>query len=212
MKKVLALVLVFIMVAAAGIACADTLEFTPGSPTACAIEAFQLYYTLLADSAGYSFEWEENAVKEGDWDVYSALSSDGSLQIKIYCTDGNIVYAVSEGSITSDMSDTAAAEQFGQWFGVAIMDTCASLFIGEKGVEALTDDVGNRMTADFNALYAAFIGVVASEEDLVKGPALVGTMLDYPTGLETNGSIDGNIINLTMRIVTVSPDSTLNVQ
>ena len=211
MKKILALVLVFIMIAATGIACADTLDFIPGSPTACSIDGFKLFFNYFTSSAGYSFIWEENAVQEDGWDVYSAMASDGSAKIKICCIDGKVVYVTSEGSFTADRDDSAAADQFGEWFGYIILYPCMSLFIGDKGIEAMNDDVKNRMRTEMITLYTDFESELY-DENLIKGMAFISNILDYPTGVEASGSVNDNIININLRIVLGNQDSTLKIQ
>ena len=211
MKRIVALVLVFMMIAAAGIACADTLDFIPGSPTTCSIDDFKLFYNYFTSSSGYSFVWEENAVKEDAWDVYSAMTSDGSMNINIYCTDGNVVYVVRDGFFTADLDDSTAADQFGQWFGFIILDPCMSLFLGEKGIEAMNDDVQNRMTTEMITLYTDFENELY-EGNLEKGMAFISSILDYPTGVEASSSIIGTMININLRVVSANQDSTLKKQ
>ncbi len=59
----------------------------------------------------------------------------------------------SEGSFTADRDNSAAADQFGEWFGYIILYPCMSLFIGDKGIEAMNDDVKNRMRTEMITLY-----------------------------------------------------------
>ena len=59
MKKILALILALAMILAAGLACADTLEITPGTPTNCTFDNFKTYFSLMTSAAGYNIRLDE---------------------------------------------------------------------------------------------------------------------------------------------------------
>ena len=213
MKKILALVLALVMLAAAGIASAATLELTPGTPTNCTIDVFKTYFQLLASNAGYDFTWEETPTKEGAYDVYTATTATTPLVIKVYCSGEKVVFGTGEGTITfAATSNTDALKNFGEWFGVSLADICVCIFIGEQGPQAVTNEVGTKLQEELNPLVLTLQNGLTNLDDLMNGVAGVATCLGYPCGLEVSGTVDGSNITMTMTVAVTGMDGILTVK
>ena len=103
MKKILALVLIMaLMAAAAGSACAETLDFEAGTPSKVTPEEFKTYFTILEEDSGYNFIWEDDIGTDNAYSVYKGASEDGMMTMNIYAADGGVVYAEGVGNLVID--------------------------------------------------------------------------------------------------------------
>ena len=195
MKKALILVLALVMVCMSTFACAESLQITPGAPSNCDIDSFKMYFSMMSGASGYNFIWQDNVTSENGYDVYKADSEDGMMTISIYVQGGKVVYGEAIGSITASAGDSSSASKFGEWFGASIAGMVLGMYIGENGMNAVTDSVGTQFQN----------GPVLDGQV----PAGVSTVAGYPTGLEVSGSVSGTSITLNMRIIVASPGCTL---
>ena len=212
MKKLLALFLALLMMAAAGLASADSLEFVPGAPGSCPFANFQSYFDMIAAGAGFTFTWDNAPTEEEGFTVYSAASEDGLLQIRVYTQDQNVSHVVALGEVNLDSSDSDSAYTFGQWFGVAISGSAISMSLGAGDTSITSDpDLSGKLEADItpltNLLYNDF-----DAEHLAAGKAGTATVLGYPCGLEVSGSENGSNIYLFMKIIVSTPGGQINVR
>lgn len=210
MKKIFALVLALIMLAAVVPACADTLVFESGSPSAtCTPEIFKLFFNAMEQASGYTFTWDEDAAAEGDYTVYTGQSSDGIMTIKIYAQGEGVVYTEAFGSISVDMSDMASVQQFGSWFGAAMSGMDMAYFISEVGSANITAEIQTQFTNELNAMVALLGADLDDEAKLRNGAVEVVTVLGYPCGMEIRGSSSGNLITLDMKVIVTGTDGVL---
>ena len=212
MKKILALFLALLMMAAAGLAAADSLEFVPGTPGACTFDNFRLYFDSIATGAGFAFTWNDTPAEENSFTVYSAASGDGLLQIQVYTQDQNVSHVVALGEVNLDSSDSDSAYTFGQWFGVAISGSAISMSLGAGDFSVTSDpDLSAKLEADVtpltDLLYNDF-----DEEHLAAGKAGTATVLGYPCGLEVSGSGNDSNVYLYMKIILSTPDGQMSVK
>ena len=211
MKKILALFLALAMILAAGLACADTLEITPGTPTNCTFDNFKTYFSLMTSAAGYNFVWDETAASENGFDVYTAVSEDGAMTTRIYCADGNVSYVQGNGTLIVDMNDQASAQKFGEWLGASFSGSCLGLYAGEEGPTALAD-VTTQFQNELSPLLTSVTGKLTSDEQMKNGVADVTTALGYQAGLEISGGTEGTVITMNMQIFVASKDAQLAVK
>ncbi len=212
MKKILALILALMLLAVAGLAGADTLEVEAGTPSGCSIEMFKLYFSAMEESAGYKFVWNDNVYNDGNYLVYSGKSGDDVMTINIYTLNGNVVYAEGVGSISANLSDQAAAQSFGEWFGAAIGGMTFGLYIGENGAASVDVNLTNKFTNDLLPLTTVLTSELSSDEKLANGVVGTATVLGYPTGLEMKGVAMGTSVLMTMKIMVTSSDGKLLVK
>ena len=212
MKKILALILALVLVAAVSAAGAATLDYTPGTPASCTFELFKTYFDLMTATAGYTFNWDEDSSKEGDYDVHYAVTEDGAMFVITYCEGGNVLYVKGEGTLVMTAGDNSAAEKFGQWFGATISGGVLGLYIGEEGPAAATTEATETFQSELKPLLATLQDGLTSEEELMNGVASTVTVLGYPTGLAVDGSISGTTITLNMTILVSAKDGTLGIK
>ena len=210
MKKIFALLLALMMLFAAGTACAETLEFEPGTPSVTSPEVFKLYFAMIAGQSGYNFTWEDEVGTDGSYSVYTGHSEDGLMSLNIYAMNGGVVYSEAIGTAT--ISDAESAEKFGEWFGAAVGGSVISLLIGEKGTQALDEDATNRFTNDLMGLVAFLQGGSTTDEQLAKGAVYTTTCLDYPTGLEITGIAGSTGVTMSLRILVSVQDGQMNIK
>ena len=210
MKKVFALLLALVMLAAAGTACAETLAFEPGTPSACTPEMFKLYFALIAGQSGYNFVWEDDIGTDGAYAVYTGHSEDGLMSLNIYAMNGGVVYSEAIGTAT--ISDAESAEKFGEWFGAAVGGSVIAFYIGENGAESLDASVTNKFTNDLMGLVAFLQNGSTTDEQLAEGMVYTTTCLDYPTGMEISGSADGSGVTMALRILVSTKDGQMSIK
>ena len=211
MKKILALLLALTMILAAGLAFADTIEITPGTPTGCTYELFKSYFTVLTQSAGYTFTWTDTPSSENGFDVYCAISEGGAMTTYVFCVDGKVSYVHGVGSLTIDMGDQASAQKFGEWLGASFSGSCLGLFAGEEGPNALAG-VTEQFQNELNPLLTNVTAGMTSDEQMKNGVADITTVLGYPAGLEISGGTNGTVITLNMQVYVAGKDALLTVK
>ncbi len=211
MKKILALLLALAMILASGLAFADTIELTPGTPTGCGAELFKAYFTVMTQNAGYAFSWDDNARSAGNSDIWYAVSEDGAMMVYIFCVDGNVSYVQGSGSLTVDLSDSESAEMFGQWLGAALSGSCLSIYIGEESPEDITE-VATQFQNELTPLLYSVTSKLTSDEQLKNGVADIATVVNYPCGMEMSGSTDGTTVTLNMQFYVGSKDAQLVIK
>ena len=211
MKKILALFLALTMILTAGLAFAGTLELTPGTPTGCSYESFKSYFTLLTQSGGYTFNWNDTPESGNGFDIYSAVSEDGAMTTYIYCVDGNVSHVQGAGQLSVDMSDQASAKKFGEWLGASFSGSCLGIYTGEEGPSALSN-AALQFQNELNPLLTSVTSGMTSDEQLKNGVADVTTVLGYPAGLEISGDTDGSVVTLNMRVFVGSKDARIEVK
>ena len=209
MKKALILVLALVMVCMSTFACAESLQITPGAPSNCDIDSFKMYFSMMAGASGYNFVWQDNVTSENGYDVYKADSEDGMMTLSIYVQGGKVVYGEAIGSITANAGNTTSASKFGEWFGASIAGMVLGMYIGENGMNAVTDSVGTQFQNDLMPLVKVLQDGLTTPTALMNGLASVSTVAGYPTGLEVSGSVSGTSITLNMRIIVASPGCTV---
>ena len=212
MKKIIALLMALMMLAVVGAAAAETLDFVPGAPTACPFAGFQTYFTALAGASGYAFTWDAETAEEDAYTVYTAVSEDETLKVGVYVQDDNVVFIQAEGAISLDITDTAAAQKFGEWFGVSISGGVIGMDLG-AGNTAITQDpeLETKLQADIQPL-VYILENDFNEKTLAEGKAAVSTVYGYPCGLEVNGSTDGETVLLAMKIIVSGPEGQISVK
>ena len=208
MKKVLALVLflALMMSAAAGTACAETLDFEAGTPSKVSPEEFQFYFSVLEEDSGFNFVWDDSVKTDGIYSVYSGTSEDGMMTVKIYAVNDGVVYAEGDGDLVIDFSDAESATKFGEWFGASLGGMIFSFQIGDHGPESLNEETVGRYSDELMAMINEVTDNMNDDEKMANGFANRAVVLDYPTGLETRGSISGSIFSITMHILVSSAD------
>ena len=212
MKKIIALLMVLMMLAVVGAAAADTLDFVPGAPTACPFPAFQTYFTSLAGGTGYTFTWDAEPAEEAPYTVYSAVSEDETLKIRVFVQDDNVVFIQAEGAVSLNITDIAAAQKFGEWFGVSISGGVIGMALGAGNTDILQDpDLDTKLQADVQPLLYILENDF-NEETLAAGKAAVSTVYGYPCGLEVNGSAAGETVLLAMKIIVSGPEGQISVK
>ncbi len=212
MKKLLALLLALMMLACAGAASAETLDFVPGAPATCPFSMFQSYFTALAGGTGYTFTWDAEPAEEDPYTVYSAVSEDKTLKVSVYVQDGNVCYLQAEGAISLDMTDFTAAQKFGEWFGVSISGGVLGMALGTGDTSILQDP---ELDAKLQADIAPLVFILQNdfnEQTLAAGKAAVSTVYGYPCGLEVSGSAEGMTVLLAMKIIVSSPEGQITVK
>jgi hypothetical protein len=213
MKKILALVLIMaLMAAAAGSACAETLEFEAGTPSGVTPEEFKMYFTILEENSGYNFIWEDDIGTDNAYSVYKGASEDGMMTMNIYAADGGVVYAEGVGNLVIDINDADSAVKFGEWFGASISGMAFSFQIGDHGTESLDDDTLSKFNDDLMKLVNEISEGIADVKRLSDGFAVSSPVLSYPIGLEAQGGVNGSTANITMRILAFSADGKLTVR
>ena len=215
MKKFAALILALILAAAVSLAGAETLALVPGTPAECTTELFQTYFNMISSAAGYEFTWDEAPVTEDGFDVYTAHTAAGPLEMKLYTQDGKFCHLVGEGTQTFSETDTEAANTFGTWFGATLGGSLISLKIGEEGLESISsmaDTLDTEMQAAIQPLQPILLNAFLSAENMAKGSAGAVNALGYPVGIQVGGSIDGDQITVNMKIMVTSKDGQLNVE
>ena len=208
MKKILALLLALTMILASGLAFADVIVLTPGTPTGCGAELFKAYFTVMTQNAGYNFTWTTTPLSEDGTDVYTALSEDGAMTVKAFCVDGNVSYVLGYGSLSVDTTDQASAEKFGEWLGAALSGACLSIYAGDEGPDAvagITDQFQNEVTP----LLYSVTSKLTSDEKMKNGVADITTVLGYPCGMLISGAAEGTTVNMTMQVYVGSKDTQL---
>ena len=212
MKKIIALLMALMMLAVVGAAAAETLDFVPGTPTACPFPAFQTYFTALAGGTGYTFTWDAEPAEEDAYTVYSAVSEDKTLKVRVFVQDGNVSYLQAEGAISLDLTDLAAAQKFGEWFGVSISGGVLGMALGSGDTSVLQDpELDATLQADVQPL-VYILENDFNEKTLAAGKAAVSTVFGYPCGLEVSGSIDGATVLLAMKIIVSGPEGQVSVK
>ena len=212
MKKLLALFLALLMITAAGLASADSLDFVPGTPGACTFENFKLYFDSIATGSGFAITWDSAPSEEDSFSVYSAVSGDGLLQIKVYTQDQNISHVIAIGETAFDSSDSDSAYTFGQWFGVAISGSTISMSLGAGDFSVTSDpDLASKLEAEVSPLTDLLMNDFDAEH-LAAGKAGTATVLGYPCGLEVRGGENGSSIFLSMKIIVSTPGGQISVR
>ena len=212
MKKVFALLLALMMLALVGAASAESLDFVPGAPTASTFEGFQTYFTTISTASGYAFTWDAEPAEEDGYTVYSAVSEDETLKIRVYVQDGSVAFIQADGAISLNISDFTAAQKFGEWFGVAISGGVIGLSLGAGDASIVQDpDLEKKLKADIEPL-VYILDIDFTEEKLAEGKAAVSTVFGYPCGLEVSGSIDGATVLLAMKIIVSGPEGRISVK
>ena len=208
MKKLLALALILALMlsAAAGVACAETLDFEPGTPSGVTPELFQLYFSVLEEDSGYNFVWADSAETDGIYSVYSGFSEDGMMTVKLYAVNDGVVYAEGNGDLVIDFNDAESATKFGEWFGASLGGMIFSFQIGDHGLESLNEETVGRYSDELMAMINEVTDNMNDYGKMTNGFANWAVVLDYPTGLETRGSISGSIFYVTMHILVSSAD------
>lgn len=209
MKKLLALLLALVMVAAIGLASAEKLEIVPGTPSKCPIDQFKLWFDTMTQNYGYTFTWSDQAVAEDGFDVYSAVTEDNQMEVKAYTVGGNVSYVVGVSTGTFAITDESGANAFGERLGAVLGGSGLGLLIGEEGFAAVEEKAGN-YEAEITPLLYVLLNGFTSEDQLAKGVAGSVTALGYPTGLELYGTTSGDTITITMTVVVASADAQLN--
>ena len=212
MKKVFALLLTLMMLTA-GLAAAETLELVPGTPENCPFTTFKTYFDMIAQQSGYTFTWADEPAAENGYEVYSAVSADDAMVIKVYVLDGNVCYTDGEGAVTLNMTDASSAQKFGEWFGVALSNSAICMRIAGGDTAFLSDsNFASSLQADVQPLVSILMNDF-NEDTLSKGKAATSTVAGYPAGLEISGSIvDNTSVSLTMRTVVGCPGSEISVK
>jgi hypothetical protein len=198
MKRIIALFLSLLMMAACWTACAETAALQL-SPTACPPETFILYFEILSTQSGYNFTWVDSVEAEGPYSVYLGECEDGTMLINIYVADGSVVYTDCAGSVTIKDSDAESAQRFGEWFGCALGSSVLSLYLGESGNTSLSADILEKYTADIGSFASEL--QACTERQMLNGLVITRTVLDYPASLEINGTRKGNIVTINMRVM-----------
>ena len=212
MKKVFALLLALMMLAA-GLAAAETLELVPGTPENCPFLMFKTYFDTIAQQSGYQFTWTDEPAAENGYEVYSTVSSDETMTIKVYVLDGNVCYTEGEGTVTLDLSNAASAQKFGEWFGVALSNSAICMRLAGGDTAFLSDsNFASTLQADVQPLVSILMNDF-NDETLSKGKAATSTVVGYPAGLEISGSMaDETSVTLTMRTVVTCEAGQLSVK
>ena len=212
MKKILALLLALMMLTLVGAASAESLDFVPGAPTACTFAGFQTYFTALSGASGYAFTWDANPAEEDAYTVYTAVSADETLKIKVYAQDDNVVFVQAEGVVSLSITDIAAAQKFGEWFGVAITGGVIGMALG-AGDNAIVQDpnLEENLKTDLKPL-VYILENDFTEEKLAEGKAAVSTVYGYPCGLEVSGSTDGATVLLIMKVIVSGAEGRISVK
>ncbi len=212
MKKIIALLMALMMLAVVGAAAAETLDFVPGAPTACPFAGFQTYFTALAGASGYAFTWDAEPAEEDAYTVYTAVSEDETLKVGVYVQDDNVVFIQAEGAISLKITDAAAAQKFGEWFGVALSNSAICMRLAGGDTAFLSDsNLGSTLQADVQPLVSILMNDF-NDDTLSQGKAATSTVLGYPAGLEISGSTNGSSVSLTMRTVVGCPGSEIYVK
>ena len=145
--------------------------------------------------------------------MYSAVSADDAMVIKVYVLDGNVCYTDGEGAVTLNMTDASSAQKFGEWFGVALSNSAICMRIAGGDTAFLSDsNFSSSLQADVQPLVSILMNDF-NEDTLSKGKAATSTVAGYPAGLEIIGSIaDNTSVSLTMRTVVGCPGSEISVK
>ncbi len=211
MKKVFALLLTLMMLAA-GLAAAETLELVPGTTESCPFTTFKTYFDTIAQQSGYTFTWADEPAAENGYEVYSTVSADGAMVIKVYVLNGNVCYTDGEGTVTLDMTDASSAQKFGEWFGVALSNSAICMRLAGGDTAFLSDsNLSSTLQADVQPLVSILMNDF-NDDTLSQGKAATSTVLGYPAGLEISGSTNGSSVSLTMRTVVGCPGSEISVK
>ena len=214
MKKMIALLLALAAMAAFGLAHAETLNVVPGTPLNSSVDEFIAYFDLMSSASGYEFTWDEQATTEDQYTVRTAVSSDGSMSLKAYALDGNICYAVAEGSSQFDPNDYEAGQKFGEWFGASIGGITLGFYICENGTAGLSEkmnDVLAQFQSDLTPL-TEFLSGGLSEEAVADGKVTTTTILGYPTGMEVAAAMSGEQVQMSLKIAVTGKDGQLSGQ
>lgn len=211
MKKVFALLLTLMMLTA-GLAAAETLELVPGTPENCPFTTFKTYFDMIAQQSGYTFTWADEPAAENGYEVYSAVSADDAMVIKVYVLDGNVCYTDGEGAVTLNMTDASSAQKFGEWFGVSISGGVLGMALGTGDTSVLQDpELETKLQEDIKPL-VYILENDFNEKTLAEGKAAVSTVYGYPCGLEVSGSTDGETVLLAMKIIVSGPEGQISVK
>ena len=207
MKKMLALLLVAVLAAACSAAYADTLEIVPGTPAACDIDTFMVYFGALTGASGYHFIFDAEPETEGDYLVYTAHTEDNLSSLRIYTVNGDYCYSECAGEITVSVTDTDAMNRFGEWIGAAFGGSVLSVYIaeGNPADNAAISTFNN----DITPLLSALITGLSDETLLANGTVSISPILGYPSGIEVRGYVEGGSVTLKLRIVVTGADGQL---
>ena len=212
MKKLFALLMALMMLILVGAASAESLDFVPGAPTACTFAAFQTYFTALSGASGYAFTWDAEPAEEDGYTVYSAVSEDETLKVRVYVQDSNVVFVQADGAISLNVTDAAAAQKFGEWFGIAISGGVIGMALGAGDTSIVQDpNLEEKLQEDIKPL-VYILENDFTEEKLAEGKAAVSTVYGYPCGLEVTGSTDGLTVLLAMKIIVSGPEGQISVK
>ena len=207
MKKMLALLLAAVMISVCCPVFADTLEIAPGTPAACDIDTFKVYFGALTSGGNYTFTFDDGFETEGDYQVYTASTGDSRSALKVYTRDGNFCFAECAGSMTASVGDTDTAGGFAEWFGAAFGGIILSVYIGEGNpADQATIEAFN---SDIVPLLTDLMAGLSDANRLAEGIVCTGTVLGYPAGMEVNGSVEDITVTLNLRVAVTGTDGQL---
>ena len=137
---------------------------------------------------------------------------DETLKVGVYVQDDNVVFIQAEGAISLDITDTAAAQKFGEWFGVSISGGVLGMALGTGDTSVLQDpELETKLQEDIKPL-VYILENDFNEKTLAEGKAAVSTVYGYPCGLEVSGSTDGETVLLAMKIIVSGPEGQISVK
>ena len=204
MKKILAVLLAAALLVCSGGALASRLEYTPLLGTGVPIGEFREYFDNAAGKYGIPFTWDTQTRSEDVYEVYTARAEDLDMVLQVYTTDTCVDYylfTIREKYRDDDSEAERIVTEAKAMFNASTLSLGMAVYWDEGNYTA--EDVANEVTAGWKNLLKAL------NEEMERSDggryAAVGTVFDFPTGIEIEWEAEG----LKMTIIVMSMDCKL---
>ena len=208
MKKTVSLLLVFLLVVLSACAFADTLSVRPGTPAGISKDFYKAVFDITCSTVGVSYTWEEQPAAEDGYEVYTAHADEIRMDLKVYTSGGKVSHVA---IVAENYYIPGPDEAFilGEWLSQTLGSAVFSFYYAEGGKN--TDNMGILLDACIDQ-YSLFLGTSLTDHSALPGGiATTMDVLEYPTGLEINGTGTEKEATLNIRFVVTTKDGQVEV-
>ncbi len=207
MKKVLSILLAFVLAALAPCAFADELT-VQAVPTGVSPGLFTALFEFVTSQGDYSYTLEENAVSEDGYEVYTAHANGIAMDVKAYAADDTVEYVIGT-AIEYKINSPEEAGKLGTWFGGSLANAVFTVYFGGGGEN--TDEAMAALNASVDEFLTFLQETLSNYDNLKRGAAMTTSILGYPTGIEISGAANSKSATLNLKFIITGKDGQLEI-